>query len=190
MVAVIKVDKEVSLDRFRRFLILSTCKSFIPEEYERDPLVFPERYGERGMIYVESADKYTLDKARDVTFVRVKDVLGVIYESKSGNTSLRWRQTRGRMGRVSGRASANALVNLLAAGVLSEEDVRAQEVISGGEGAPEPGGDAERRPPGPRRDARELSERPEIPGVGTLVRIARRGFEPPSPAPRAGIIDR
>jgi len=88
-----------------------------------------------------------------VTFVRVKDVLGVIYESKSGNTSLRWRQTRGRMGRVSGRASANALVNLLAAGVLSEEDVRAQEITSGGEGAPEPGGDAERHPQ-PRRDAR------------------------------------
>ena len=131
MVALLKVDKEVSLDKFRRFLIMSTCKSFIPEEYERDFLVFPERYGEKGIIYVEAADKYTLDKARDITFVRVKDVLGVIYESKSGNTYLRWRQTHGKNGRVSGHASTNALVNLIAAGVLSEEDVRDLQAISG-----------------------------------------------------------
>ncbi len=135
VVALLGVDKEVSLERFRRFLILSTCKSFIPEEYERDPLVFPERYGDKGMIYVEAADKYTLDKSRDITFVRVRDVLGVIYESKSGNTYLRWRQTKGRMGRVTGHASANALVNLLAAGVLSEEDVKGLQPIEPGESA-------------------------------------------------------
>ncbi len=130
MVALLKIDKEVSLDKFRKFLIMSTCKSFIPKEYEYDSLVFPERYGEKGVIYVEAADKYTLSKVRDITFVRVRDVLGIIYESKSGNTYLRWRQTRGRMGRVSGQASTNALVNLIAAGVLSEEDAKNLEAAT------------------------------------------------------------
>ncbi|MFP3282490.1 MAG: hypothetical protein RXP97_00145 [Nitrososphaeria archaeon] len=150
MTAVVKVDKEVSLDRFRKFLILSTCKTFIPEEYERDFLVFPERYGEKGVIYVEAADKYTLDKIRDITFARVRDVLGIIYESKSGNTSLRWRQIRGKIGRVSGQASTNALVNLIAAGVIEEEDVKgprggAEGSDSGGK-EKQPESESEREP--------------------------------------------
>ncbi len=55
--------------------------------------------------------------------------MGVIYESKSGNTKLRWRQTRGSSGRVTGVASANALTNLINSGVITLEYV--EEVVSG-----------------------------------------------------------
>ena len=47
-----------------------------------------------GSIYVEAADKVTLKKIRDITFVNAKDILGIIYNSKSGNTALKWRQIK------------------------------------------------------------------------------------------------
>ena len=120
----VEVEVETTLERFRQFLILSTCRSYIPESYLKDPEVFPERDGEPGAIYVEAADKVTLKKMRDITFVNARGVLGVIYESKSGNTKLKWRQVRGRLGKVSGIASANALTNLISAKVITPEYVK------------------------------------------------------------------
>jgi hypothetical protein len=83
--------------------------------------VFPEREEGPGEIYIEAADKVTLKKMREMTFVNAKEVLGIIYSSKSGNTQLKWRQTRRRSGKVQGDASANALVNLVEADVLTQE---------------------------------------------------------------------
>lgn len=93
----------------------------MPEGYIGDPEVFPEREQVPGAIYVEAADKVTLKKVREITFVNAKDVLGIIYSSKSGNTKLKWRQIRRRMGKVTGEASVNALVNLVEADVLTRE---------------------------------------------------------------------
>ena len=121
----VELDLTCNLEGFRRFLISSTCRSFIPESYLRDPEVFPEKAGDTGSIYVEAVDKVDLKKIRDVTFINAKDVLGIIYTSKSGNTKLKWRQLRGRIGRLSGDASANSLVNLSMARILSPEDVEA-----------------------------------------------------------------
>jgi hypothetical protein len=56
-----------------------------------------------------------------MTFVNAKEILGIIYSSKSGNTQLKWRQTRRRIGKVQGFASPNALVNLVESGVLTQE---------------------------------------------------------------------
>jgi hypothetical protein len=56
-----------------------------------------------------------------MTFVNVREILGIIYSSKSGNTQLKWRQTRRKLGKVSGDASSNALVNLVESGVLTQE---------------------------------------------------------------------
>jgi hypothetical protein len=70
---------------------------------------------------IEAADKVTLKKIREMTFVNAKEILGIIYSSKSGNTQLKWRQTRRRTGKVQGFASPNALVNLVEADVLSQE---------------------------------------------------------------------
>ncbi len=95
--------------------------SFIPEGYFRDEEVFPEKEGETGSIYIEAADKVSLKKIRDITFVNARDILGIIYVSKSGNTRLKWRETRGRIGKVSGEASTNSLVNLFSSRVLSRE---------------------------------------------------------------------
>ena len=117
----VHVDTSANLEGFRRFLINSTCLTFIPESYIEDHEVFPEKEGETGSIYVEAADKVTLKKIRDITFINARDVLGIIYTSRSGNTKLKWREIRGRMGKVIGEASANSLVNLITAGVITEE---------------------------------------------------------------------
>ena len=97
----------------------STCSSFAPNSYLEDFEVFPERDESLGSIYVEAADKVTLKKIREITFVNARDVLGIIYNSKSGNTSLKWRQIRRNNGKVTGEASSNSLVNLSEAGVIT-----------------------------------------------------------------------
>lgn len=117
----VAIEATATLESFRRFVVVSTCRSFMPESYLRDPEVFPEREQVPGAIYVEAADKVTLKKVGEITFVNAKEVLGIIYSSKSGNTKLKWRQIRRRMGKVTGEASTNALVNLVEAGVITRE---------------------------------------------------------------------
>jgi hypothetical protein len=117
----VEIDITCNLEGFRRFLVNSTCRNFIPESYMRDPEVFPEKEGEQGSIYIEAVDKVTLKKMREITFINAKDVLGIIYTSKSGNSKLKWRQLRGRIGRVTGEASSNSLVNLSMARVITPE---------------------------------------------------------------------
>ena len=117
----VEIDAPSSLESFRRFIIASTCSSFAPRSYLEDPEVFAEREDSLGSIYVEAADKVTQKKIREITFVNAKDVLGVIYSSKSGNTSLKWRQTRKNAGKVTGEASSNSLVNLAEGGVITLE---------------------------------------------------------------------
>ena len=115
----VKIDAPTSLESFRRFVIASTCSSFAPKSYLEDFEVFAEREDSLGSIYVEAADKVTLKKIREITFVNARDVLGIIYNSKSGNTSLKWRQIRRNNGKVTGDASSNSLVNLAQSGVLT-----------------------------------------------------------------------
>lgn len=115
----VAIDAPASLESFRRFIIASTCSSYMPRSYLEDPEVFPEREESLGSIYVEAADKVTLKKIRDITFVNARDVLGIIYNSKSGNTALKWRQLRRRGGKVTGEASSNSLVNLAEGGVIT-----------------------------------------------------------------------
>jgi hypothetical protein len=119
----VEIDVTCHLEAFRRFLVNSTCRSFIPESYMRDPEVFPEKEMDPGSIYIEAADKVTLKKIRDITFVNANDVLGIMYKSKSGHSKLNWRQQSGPMGRVFGDASHNSLMNLSMAGVISPEFV-------------------------------------------------------------------
>lgn len=113
------IDTPASVESFRRFVISSTCKSYAPRSYLEDFEVFAEREDSLGSIYVEAADKVTLKKIRDITFVNARDILGIIYNSKSGNTSLKWRQIRKNNGKVTGEASANSLTNLAESGVLT-----------------------------------------------------------------------
>ena len=115
----VTISTPSTLESFRRFIISSTCKSYAPRNYLEDLEVFAERDDNLGAIYVEAADKVTLKKIRDITFMNARDVLGIIYNSKSGNTSLKWRQIRRMEGKVTGEASANSLTNLAESGVLT-----------------------------------------------------------------------
>ena len=115
----VTISTPSTLESFRRFIISSTCKSYAPWSYLEDAEVFAEREDNLGAIYVEAADKVTLKKIRDITFMNARDVLGIIYNSKSGNTSLKWRQIRRMEGKVTGEASPNSLTNLAESGVLT-----------------------------------------------------------------------
>lgn len=119
-----KLETTCSLESFRRFMITSTCRSFIPPEYESEQSVFPERSREQGTMYVEAEDKVTLSRINDITFVQVSYVLGIIYNSKSGHTQLKWRHIKNDMGRLSGEASTNTMVNLYEAGALDRSFIR------------------------------------------------------------------
>jgi len=121
---VVKIEMRTTLERFRRFVILNTCYSFIPRGYLQDPSIFPEREGSPGRIYVEALSKLDLGTIRDIKFVKAFEVLGVIYSSKSGNTNLIWRQVRGTIGKITGEASPNSIVNLIEAGVLPKSYVK------------------------------------------------------------------
>jgi len=118
--ALVGIDSVCELGTFRRFMIMSTCQSYIPLDFDRDETVYPERSSDKGTMYVEAEDKETVDQIREIRFTRVSNVLGVIYNSKSGRTQLKWRHLKGRMGRLSGEASPNTLVNLFASRALPE----------------------------------------------------------------------
>ncbi|PUA33758.1 MAG: hypothetical protein B9J98_02105 [Candidatus Terraquivivens tikiterensis] len=119
-----RIETKTTLEKFRRFLISNSCASFIPKEYMEDPTIFPERDPSEGAIYVEAVSKVPVDQIRNVRFVKVADVLGVLYSSKSGNTNLKWRQTKGNVGKLTGYASPNSIVNLLQTGILTPSQIK------------------------------------------------------------------
>ena len=122
-----RIEAFCTLDEMRRFLIESTCKNFIPERFLRDRKVFPERRGKNGIIYVEAEKKEDLSEIRDITFVKVRNVLGIIYTSKSGRSRLKWRAIVRDVGKLTGEASSNTLVNLITAGIRNIQAAKAEE---------------------------------------------------------------
>jgi len=161
----VEIDVTCHLEAFRRFLVNSTCRSFIPESYLRDPEVFPEKEAEPGSIYIEAVDKVSLKKIRDISFVNANDVLGIIYTSKSGHSKLKWRQVQGPMGRISGDASNNSLVNLSMARIITPEYV---EELVNREGGGEPGGNAPEAQ-GALEDAESSPAEPPVAGEPALT---------------------
>ncbi len=119
-----EIEVNCNLANFRMFMILSTCESFISEDLTRDERVFPERPSEYGTMYVEAEDKVTLKRVREITFVQVSDVLGIIYNSKSGRTRLKWRSLGEGVGRLTGKASTNSLINLFTSKTLDRSYAR------------------------------------------------------------------
>jgi hypothetical protein len=107
-------------------MILSTCKSFIPRNLYENKQIFPERSSSNGAMYVEAEDKQTIKKIKDLTFVNVSEILGIIYNSKSGKTRLKWRYMKDNIGKLTGNISSNTLVNLFASGALDESFIRKQ----------------------------------------------------------------
>ncbi len=118
-----RVEGACLLQNFRDFMILSTCRSFIPRGFLEDESIFPERAAEPGRMYVEAEDKVSVGRAGEISFLRASDVIGAVYTSKSGRTRIRWNCVKDHFGKVSGEASGNSLVNLYTARVL--EAIRA-----------------------------------------------------------------
>ena len=116
----VHIETTSSLESFRKIIIFSTCESFIPNNYNRDPVMFPERDTRPGDIHIEAVDKLMVKKLREITFVNAKEIFGIIYSSKTGNTILKWRQLKKKNGKVIGEASPSALVNLVESGVLTK----------------------------------------------------------------------
>ena len=115
-----KIDVVCSLTNFRQFLIISMCYSFTPLNILHNEKIFPERTSGHGTVYVEAEDKQTIQKIREITFVQISDILGIIYNSKSGRTRLKWRSLRDDLGKLTGEVSSNSLVNLFASATLAE----------------------------------------------------------------------
>ena len=82
--------------------------------------MFPERDVGPGDIYIEAVDKLMVKKLREITFVNAKEIFGIIYSSKTGNTISKWRQLKNKNGKVIGKASPSALANLVVLGVLAK----------------------------------------------------------------------
>ena len=59
----VSVDLKCPLENFRRFLILSCCRSFIPKEYFEDKKIFPERKVDNELIdiYFDILKLYTIE---------------------------------------------------------------------------------------------------------------------------------
>ena len=120
-ISLVHIDQACSLEDVRRFIILSCCRSFIPEEYLNDQTIFPERINSEGLIYTEAEDKMTVSKIREIEFVKVEDVIAIVYTSKSGSTKLRWERILDQKGRIKGLATSNSIMKLIDAGVISAQ---------------------------------------------------------------------
>lgn len=116
-----------TLDEMKDFLVESTCRSFIPRRYQEDDDVLLERRQEEGRIHVEADSKEDLEKIDEIDFITADEVIGVLYNSKSGNTNLRWRQVYERLGKLTGEASTNTLVNLFTVGIRTIEPMEEEE---------------------------------------------------------------
>jgi len=117
---VVHIETTSSLESFRKFVIFSACKSFIPSNYNRDPDMFLERDAGPGDISVETVGKLMLKKLREITFVNAKEIFGIIYSSKTGNTILKWRQLKNKNGKGIVETLPSALSNLVESGVLTK----------------------------------------------------------------------
>ena len=122
-----KIEVYCTLEEMKRFLIESSAKNKFPRKYLRDIKYLFERRSEQGRIYIEADEKRDVEEIEDIVVVEVSNVLGIFYQSKSGRTKLMWRQIHKDLGKLSGVASGNTLVNLLESGI---KNIR---VIKGGE---------------------------------------------------------
>ncbi len=112
-----EIEVYCTLEELKNFLIESTGKRKFPSKYRDDPAIMFERRNEIGKVYIEAEEKEDIEEVEDIVVVRVNNVLGVEYRSKSGRTHLKWRQLYKNFGKLYGRASGNTLVNLYEVGI-------------------------------------------------------------------------
>lgn len=125
-----KIEVYCTLEEVKKFLVESTCKSFIPNNYKDNIDILFEREDKEGRIYIEAEEKEEIEKIRNLIFIRVKNVMGIVYNSKSGNTRLIWRQIYKDLGKLYGEASGNTLVNLLESGIKNIQIVKEESSVN------------------------------------------------------------
>ncbi|MBS7655079.1 hypothetical protein KEJ50_01030 [Candidatus Bathyarchaeota archaeon] len=113
-----KINVSCNLKAFRKFLILNVCQSFIPNEWKVNDEIFPEKIGKEGSIIIEAKYKETVGVIKGMKFSKVKEILKIVYNSKSGRTKLTWVKVKGNEGKLIGDASVNSVVNLALAGII------------------------------------------------------------------------
>ncbi|MEM3506144.1 MAG: hypothetical protein QW589_01725 [Candidatus Bathyarchaeia archaeon] len=119
-----EINVVCKLANLRKFLILSTCQSFIPKEFLKESNVFPERISEKGQMFLEAKEKETLAIVKNIRFVKASNIVKVFYSSMSGNTKLEWQSLEKDLRRLTGKASGNALVNLFASRILNKNNLK------------------------------------------------------------------
>lgn len=112
-----------TLKEMKTFLIESTCKNFIPMQYIDDNTIFIERKNTDSKIHVEAEKKEDVTEIGEISFVKAENIIGIFYNSKSGNTNLKWRQLYGELGKLTGTCSNNTSVNLFSIGIRNIETI-------------------------------------------------------------------
>lgn len=112
----IHIQGDSGYNAFRRFLF----KSAYPQadrELFLNPRILIERDEKPGRIYVEADGKETLYQAEEhIRIISIRYVIGIIYQSRSGNTVLRWRDNKP-TGKVWGHVTPRSLGTLLSCSI-------------------------------------------------------------------------
>lgn len=115
------IETTYSWDSFRKFIVTSTYKSFIPNNYIKNPELFPQGGKGYDNIYKEDNGKFTLNKSKEVTVVNAKRVIWNTHSTKMESTNSEWRYIKKKNRKFIGEASTSASVNLTKSKVLTRK---------------------------------------------------------------------
>lgn len=116
------IDTQCGYQAIRRFLFRSAYPRRNGEHYEllKNPHILIERDA-LGQIYVEADGKRTLyEMEENVRIINTTYCVGIIYNSKSGKTTLRWRDGKP-TGRLWGHVTPRSLATLLSCNIRVKE---------------------------------------------------------------------
>jgi len=127
-----KLKGKVSLNRFRKFLLISIARRnlTVMDEYFNSKNLFPEIIG-RIKIHARRSEiigSFEIQSGEIVDIIRAENIEKITYKSRSKLSFLKWRSIRGEKGEVDGVVTAWTLKNLMTAGV-NLEDLDIQPII-------------------------------------------------------------
>jgi len=128
-----KIDRIIPLEKFRRFLIYS-CYYNERNKYKdtldfllKNRKFFPMREG-RGKIEYIADEIFPYEFRKRTVIIYAKNIKEIHYNSKSGNTKLKWIRINEYSGKLIGIASFRALMNFYYSKSFSLKDI--MEIIN------------------------------------------------------------
>jgi hypothetical protein len=127
-----KIDRIIPLEKFRRFLIYA-C--YFPNDRKiieillSDKKFFLIREG-KGKIEIIADEIFPYIFRENIAIVNAKNIKEIHYNSKSGNTKLKWIRINEYAGRLIGIASFRTLMNFYYSKMLPLKDI--MEIINKG----------------------------------------------------------